>query len=90
MLAAYHSEVTRCGIRARSRICRAIRGGLPALFRAAVAWNTLRLGEVVASLRAEGHVHINLFGQYRFEPQPNAFSRSIAATSSGAFIISLR
>ena len=47
-----------------------------------VVWNTLRISEVVAQLRAEGHVitdedlartspllhaHINPFGQYRFD-----------------------
>ena len=49
---------------------------------AVVAWNTLRLGEAVAGLRAEGHdvpdrelarasplghAHINPLGQYRFD-----------------------
>jgi Tn3 transposase DDE domain len=52
------------------------------LHNAVVAWNTLRIGGVVASLRAEGHAisdeelartspllhaHINPFGQYRFD-----------------------
>jgi hypothetical protein len=47
-----------------------------------VVWNTLRISEVVAQLRAEGHVitdedlartspllhaHMNPFGQYRFD-----------------------
>jgi TnpA family transposase len=55
---------------------------LAVLHNAVVAWNTLRLGEVVAGLRAEGHgipdhelartsplghAHINPFGQYRFD-----------------------
>jgi len=57
---------------------------LAVLHNAVVAWNTLRLGEAVAELRAEGHVipdqelartspllhaHINPFGQYRFDPE---------------------
>ncbi len=52
------------------------------LHNAVVVWNTLRISEVVAQLRAEGHVitdqdlvrtspllhaHINPFGQYRFD-----------------------
>jgi len=55
---------------------------LAVLHNAVVVWNTLRIGEVVAQLRAEGHVitdedlartspllhaHINPFGQYRFD-----------------------
>ena len=55
---------------------------LAVLHNAVVAWNTLRIGEVVARLRAEGHqipdqelartsplphAHINPFGQYRFD-----------------------
>ncbi len=55
---------------------------LAVLHNAVVAWNTLRLGEAVAGLRAEGHeipdqelartspllhAHINPFGQYRFD-----------------------
>ena len=54
---------------------------LAVLHNAVVVWNTLRIGEIVAQLRAEGHVitdkdlartspllhaHINPFGQYRF------------------------
>jgi hypothetical protein len=54
---------------------------LAVLHNAVVVWNTLRIGEAVAQLRAEGHVvtdedlartspllhaHINPFGQYRF------------------------
>ena len=57
---------------------------LAVLHNAVVAWNTLRIGEAVAELRAEGHVipdqelartspllhaHINPFGQYRFDPE---------------------
>ena len=55
---------------------------LAVLHNAVVAWNTLRLGEAVTGLRAEGHdipdqelartsplghAHINPFGQYRFD-----------------------
>jgi TnpA family transposase len=55
---------------------------LAVLHNAVVAWNTLRIGEVVARLRTEGHeipdqelartsplphAHINPFGQYRFD-----------------------
>ncbi len=55
---------------------------LAVLHNAVVVWNTLRISEVVAELRAEGHVitdedlartspllhaHINPFGQYRFD-----------------------
>ena len=55
---------------------------LAVLHNAVVVWNTLRIGEIVAQLRAEGHVitnedlartspllyaHINPFGQYRFD-----------------------
>lgn len=55
---------------------------LAVLHNAVVVWNTLRISEVVAQLRAEGHVitdedlartspllhaHINPFGQYRFD-----------------------
>jgi TnpA family transposase len=55
---------------------------LAVLHNAVVVWNTLRIGEVVAQLRAEGHMitdedlartspllhaHINPFGQYRFD-----------------------
>jgi len=55
---------------------------LAVLHNAVVVWNTLRIGEVVAQLRVEGHVitdedlartspllhaHINPFGQYRFD-----------------------
>ena len=55
---------------------------LSVLHNAVVVWNTLRISEVVAQLRAEGHVitdedlartspllhaHINPFGQYRFD-----------------------
>jgi len=55
---------------------------LAVLHNAVVAWNTLRIGEAVAGLRAEGHVitdqglaraspllhgHLNPFGQYRFD-----------------------
>lgn len=55
---------------------------LAVLHNTVVVWNTLRIGEVVAQLRAEGHVitdedlartspllhaHINPFGQYRFD-----------------------
>ncbi len=57
---------------------------LAVLHNAVVAWNTLRIGEAVAGLRAEGlvipdqelaraspllHAHINPFGQYRFDPE---------------------
>lgn len=57
---------------------------LAVLHNAVVAWNTLRLGEVVSGLRADGHVipdrelartspllhaHINPFGQYRFDQE---------------------
>jgi TnpA family transposase len=55
---------------------------LAVLHNAVVVWNTLRIGEVVTQLRAEGHMitdedlartspllhaHINPFGQYRFD-----------------------
>lgn len=55
---------------------------LAVLHNAVVAWNTLRIGEIVAGLRAEGHeisdrdlartspllhAHINPFGRYRFD-----------------------
>ena len=55
---------------------------LSVLHNAVVAWNTLRIGEVVAGLRDEGHEildhdlartspllhsHINPFGRYRFD-----------------------
>ena len=55
---------------------------LAVLHNAVVAWNMLRLGEVIADLRTAGHdipdrelartspllhAHINPFGQYRFD-----------------------
>ncbi len=55
---------------------------LAVLHNAVVVWNTLRIGEVIAQLRAEEHAitdkelartspllhaHINPFGQYRFD-----------------------